>query len=330
MRNSLFILILTLFLNGCGNNNAEYIFNEGFIFGTTYHIKYENKEGDLHNEIKELLMSVNQSLSPFDTNSIIGRFNSGADNVLADSFFIDVFNKANEVYKLSDGAFDITIAPLVNLWGFGFEKHEVINDQIIDSLLQFVGMENIFIENDTIYRQKEGIILNASAIAKGYGVDVVAFLFKSRGINNFMIEIGGEVFAKGVNQKRKIWQIAVENPINQGEFEIIVPLDNKALATSGNYRNFNTIDGQKQGHIIDPRTGYPVQSSLLSASIIANNCMTADAFATACMVLGLEKSIELIEKTENVEGAFIYQIDENGTVGIKFTNGFPTVQNGFH
>ena len=337
MRLLLLTTVLILNFTGC-KNQREYIHNEGFIFGTVYNIKYESKNGDLHKEIKKLLFEVNKSLSPFDTSSIISRFNNGEDKVFADSFFVDVFNKSVEISNLTDGAFDITIAHLINLWGFGFEKYDTITHEIIDSLMQFTGMEKVYISDGIIKRKKDGIMLNASAIAKGYGVDVVANFLKQSGLKNFMVEIGGEISASGVNQKKNPWRIGIENPLKTDivepnnhkstknlenkEFKIIVKLSEKSMATSGNYNNFREINGKNYGHTIDPRTGYPVQPSFLSATIIASDCMTADAFATVCMVIGLEKSMELLEKTDNVEGLFIFEKEDTSEIDVAFTSGF--------
>lgn len=326
MRYLIFTSVLIFLTAGCGRKSNEYIHNKGFIFGTTYSLIYESPDSDLHDEIRLLLLSVSKSLSPFDTSSIISKFNKGEENVVADSFFIDVFTKAVEINQISNGTFDITVAPLVNAWGFGYEKYETVNENIIDSLLQFVGMQNVYIEDNIIKRKKNGISLNASAIAKGYGVDVVAKFLKSRGINNFMVEIGGEIITKGVNKEGNLWRIGVDKPVDNHvpenrEFMMILNISGKALATSGNYRNFFTKDGKKYGHTINPKTGYPIQLSILSASIIADDCMTADAYATVCMVIGLDESIKLIENTPNIEGCFIYETD-NGGLSIAYTSGF--------
>jgi thiamine biosynthesis lipoprotein len=259
--------------------------------------------------------------------SIISRFNNGDENVIADSLFVELFTQSVEINRITNGAFDITVAPLINAWGFGFKKTETISDEIIDSLMQYIGIENVYIENGIIKRKKEGIMLNASAIAKGYGVDVVAKLLKSNGINNYMVEIGGEITTSGINSKGTHWRIGIDKPVYEHspenrEFIMILQLSGKALATSGNYRNYFIKDGIKYGHIIDPSTGYPVQLSILSASIISNNCMTADAFATACMVLGLEKSLDLIENQPEIEACFIYQLHENEQFDVTYTSGF--------
>jgi len=322
----LFLTAIWIFLiAGCKNKPVEYFHNNGFIFGTVYNVVYDNSAGDLYDEIRQLLLAVNNSLSPFDEGTIISQFNRGEENVVADSYFIDVFTKAVEINRISDGAFDITLAPVINAWGFGFEKYDMVTDEIIDSLMQFTGMENVYIENNIIKRKKEGVTLNASAIAKGHAVDVVANFLRNRGVKNFMVDIGGEIATEGVNPNGNIWRIGIAKPIYEhenGEFMMILNLSGKALATSGNYRNFFIRDGKKYGHTIDPKTGRPVQLSILSASIIADDCMTADAYATVCMVIGIEASIALIESIPNIEGVLIYKLPDCETLSVVYTSGF--------
>ena len=319
-----FIVILCFIsCTGCRN----YIKNDGYVFGTMYQFTYEDTQGDLHVEISELLASFNNSLSTFNKNSLISRFNKGEDHVVADSFFINVFTKASEVNRISRGAFDITIAPIVNAWGFGFERYGTVTNELIDSLMQFVGMDHVEIKDGSICRKKDGVMLNVSAIAKGYGVDVVASFLKSRGIENYMVDIGGEIVAAGVNAKGREWQIGIDNPKDDTaykdlEYKLIVQLKGRALATSGNYRNFYIKDGRKYAHTIDPHTGYPVQHSLLSASILADDCMTADAYATTCMVIGLDEAMKLIESQPGIDACFIYQLTDTGILAIASTDGF--------
>lgn len=318
-------VVLALIMGSCTANNNPYIFNEGRIFGTYYHIVYDSGAGDKHDAIKELLASFNSSLSTYDSNSTISRFNRGMQNVVADPFFKRVLETAAVVSENTNGAFDMTVAPLVNAWGFGFRKMDQVTPQLIDSLIQFVGMQNVAIENGLVIAKRVGVMLDASAIAKGYGVDVVAALLKECGIKNYMVEIGGEVVTAGVNPKGAHWRVGIDKPVDDPlvvnrELQLIIQISGKALATSGNYRNFYEKNGKKYAHTIDPRTGYPVQHSLLSASIVANDCMTADAYATACMVMGLDESMALIESLTGIEGCFIYQTDS--IMSVEYTSGF--------
>jgi len=318
----LLIALSALFLfSGCQQNVYQH--NEGKIFGTYYHIVYASKV-DLEPEIKMVLDSFSHSLSTYDSISIISRINQNRE-FKTDSFFRTVFRRSEEVSLLTNDAFDITVAPLVNAWGFGFSKMEEISDHLIDSLLNFVGMDKVHLLNEMIQKDLSGVMLDASAIAKGYSADVVADCLKKRGVSNFMVEIGGEVVTSGLNPKQTKWKLGVDKPFDdpavlKRELEMVVALSGEALATSGNYRNFYMKGGKKYAHTIDPKTGYPVDHSLLSASIVATDCMSADAFATACMVLGVEKSMQLIESLPNLEGCFIFHTDSGNQVSM--TSGF--------
>lgn len=321
MRFLLFAFIVLLLFPSCQQNVYQH--NEGKVFGTYYHIVYASKV-DLESEIKLVLDSFSHSLSTYDSVSIISRINQNRE-FKTDSFFRTVFRRSEEISLLTDGAFDITVAPLVNVWGFGFSKMGDVNEHLIDSLRSFVGMNRVRLRNEVVQKDLPGIMLDASAIAKGYSADVVANYLKQKGVSNLMVEIGGEVATAGVNPKGSKWKLGVDKPYDdpavlKRELEMVVALSGEALATSGNYRNFYMKDGKKYAHTIDPKTGYPVDHSLLSASIVAKDCMSADAFATACMVLGVEKSMQLIESLPSLEGCFIFHTDSGNQVSM--TSGF--------
>ena len=277
--------------------------NEGLVFGTVYKITYQSQE-DLHQEIKQALQDVDNSLSPYNKNSIITRINHNEDTML-NKAFTDVFNLSQKISQETDGAFDITVAPLVNAWGFGF-KHALAMDSLkIDSILQFVGYNKIKIDNNKIIKQDERIMLDCSSIAKGYGVDAVSQLLKGKGIQNFMVDIGGEVVVKGKNPRMKQWRIGINKPIDDSlsvnqELQTILEVTDLGMATSGNYRKFYYKDGKKYAHTIDPRLGTPIQHNILSATVIAKDCTTADAYATAFMVMGLEKA-KVLSRTSGQE-----------------------------
>lgn len=320
------VVLAGMLISGCAPKKVGYIYNEGEVFGTFYHFTYDSLAGDQHEAILALLEAFNHSLSTYDSTSVISRFNRGETGVKADAWFRQVFETAKVISARSDGAFDMTVAPLVNAWGFGFNKMDQVTPGVIDSLRQLVGMDYVTIDSQGfIVSEKPGLMLDASAIAKGYGVDVVAGFLQSKGVENFLVEIGGELATAGVNPRGNPWRVGIDKPVDDPlvanrELQFVVQLSGKAMATSGNYRNFYVKDGKKFAHTIDPRTGYPVEHSLLSATIVAGNCMTADAYATACMVLGLEKSKALIEPLSGVEACFIYQ---NGdSLSISFTSGF--------
>lgn len=305
----LFILI-AIQLVSC--QKQAYIKNAGNVFGTTYHFTYESPKGNnFEPELIAELQKFNKSLSTYDKNSIISRINQNDSTVVLDDYFITCWNKAVEISKITNGAFDMTVAPVVNAWGFGFEETVKADSIKIDSLMQYVGYKKIHLLNNKISKKHPETMLDASAIAKGYGVDVAADLLELKGITNYMVEIGGEVRAKGENAKGNYWRIGIDKPIDDPmainrQLQAVVNINNKSLATSGNYRQFYEKDGIKYAHTINPKTGYPALSNLLSATVLANDCMTADAFATAFMVLGIEKSINLSTKLNEIEVYFIY------------------------
>ena len=309
----IFLIVGTIYIL---RNKEPYNNNRGEVFGTYYNITYQSDK-ELHQEIKEVLAKVNTSLSPFNKNSIITAVNNNRE-VILDSMFIKVFSLAQEISEKTAGAFDITVAPLVNAWGFGFKKGLPIDSTSIDSLRNLVGYNKVSLVDGEIKKQNPNIMLDCSAIAKGYGCDVVATMFEKHGIENYMIEIGGEVVAKGNNAGGKRWSIGINKPIDDpsasnNELFGIVKLDRKGMATSGNYRNFRYENGKKVAHTIDPRTGYPVAHTLLSATVIADNCATADAYATSFMVMGLDKAMEICSRENDIEAYFIYA-DENGSL----------------
>ncbi|MDO4159782.1 MAG: FAD:protein FMN transferase [Prevotellaceae bacterium] len=305
----LFFLIIGTIIIVRQQRNTPYQHNTGFVFGTVYNITYQSDK-NLQKEIETELKKVDNSLSPFNESSIISKVNRN-ENVKVDAMFAEVFKLSEEISKETDGAFDITVAPLVNLWGFGFKHEQTPGKHTIDSLKQIIGYEKISLANDKVIKKDKRIMLDCSAIAKGYGSDVVARLFKSKGIENFMIEIGGEIVTSGISDKRLPWKIGVTKPTDDSlntnqELQTILNVTNKAMATSGNYRNFYYKNGKKYAHTIDPKTGYPVQHSILSSTVLARNCAMADAYATAFMVMGLEKAKAVLEKHPELMAYFIY------------------------
>ena len=228
---------------------------------------------------------------------------------------LTVFNKAMEISRETDGAFDITVAPLVNAWGFGFKNGSQPNRQQVDSLRRLIGYEKVTLKDDRIVKQSPDIMLDCSAIAKGYGSDVVARFLQQQGVKNFMVEIGGEVVTSGVNPQRLPWRIGVTKPTDdtlsiKGEIQSVLNVTDLAMATSGNYRNFYYKGGKKYAHTIDPKTGYPVQHSLLSATVLAKDCATADAYATSFMVLGIDGAKKVLEHHPELMAYFIYADDK--------------------
>lgn len=306
------VLFLVVFLSTstirrCGKNTYRY--DEGLIFGTFYHITYKYPES-LSEEIKNRLLQFDASLSPFNDTSIISRVNRN-EPVETDRWFEHVFNASQRIYTRTGGTFDPTVSPLVNAWGFGFKKGVIPDSVQVDSLLRQVGMNKLALENHRVLKSDTCVTLNFSAIAKGYACDVIGQLLTDKGIDDFMVEIGGEVFARGKNPEGKMWRVGVNRPTiadgEAGTIEEIVQITDAGLATSGNYRNYRMVDGKRIAHTIDPVTGYPVQHTLLSATVMAPDCMTADAYATAFMVMGLERSKALVDSLPGVEALFLYQ-----------------------
>ena len=292
-----------------------YQHNKGFIFGTVYNITYQSDK-NLEKEIIRELDKVDASLSPFNEKSIISKINRNEEAVV-DNYFYDVFNLAMQISEDTNGAFDITVAPIVNAWGFGFKSGSSPTSQYIDSLKQFIGYKKVRINKDKhVVKQDERIMLDCSAIAKGYGSDVVARLFNAKGIKNYMIEIGGEIVASGLSDKRLPWKIGITKPSEDSlgtsnELQTILNITDCAMATSGNYRNFYYKNGKRYAHTIDPRTGYPIQHNILYATVIAKSCAQADAYATSFMVLGLEEAKKILERHPQLLAYLIYTNKDN-------------------
>ena len=301
--------------------SMPYQHNKGFIFGTVYNITYQSNE-DLQPQIEAELKKVNQTFSTFEANSLISQINQNKP-VKVNEMFREVFTLAESISKETDGAFDITVAPMVNMWGFGFKTGQHPSKQAIDSLHQVVGYHKLKLVGNTIQKTDKRVMLDCSAIAKGYGSDIVARFLRRNGIKNFMVEIGGEIVTMGNSEQRLPWKIGVTKPtddsvkVNQ-EIQTVLNVTDKAMATSGNYRNFYYKGGKKYAHTIDPKTGYPVQHSLLSATVLAKNCATADAYATSFMVMGIEKARKLLERHPELMAYFIYS-DAKGNLQVWYS-----------
>lgn len=290
-------------------NTMPYQHNTGQIFGTTYHITYQSDK-DLHREILQRLQLVDQTFSTFNDESIISKINRN-EPVKLNQMSIEVFDLAKTVSKDTHGAFDITVAPLVNVWGFGFKSGTPPTKAVIDSLRHLTGYEKVKLIGSKVRKQDPRIMLDCSAIAKGYGSDVVAQYLRSRDVENFMIEIGGEIVVQGNSDKRLPWKIGVTKPTDDStqvnnELQTVLNVTNTAMATSGNYRRFYYKNGKKYAHTIDPKTGYPVQHNILSATVLANTCAKADAYATSFMVLGLEKTQQVLQHHPDLMVYLIY------------------------
>ncbi|MBE7442116.1 MAG: FAD:protein FMN transferase [Flavobacteriales bacterium] len=296
----------------CSNEKKSSLISiEGEAQGTTYHIAYINSNGvNYQRAIDSLLIEIDKSLSTYHKTSIITKFNQADSLVEIDEMFTDVFNLSKQVYQESEGAFNPTVAHLVNAWGFGFKNIENTDSSTIDSLLKFVDFDAISIIDNKVVKTNKNLMLDFNAIAQGYSVDVIADFLANQGIENYMVEIGGEVKVKGKNDKNKLWRIGIDKPVeNETErtLEAVVNLNNQSLATSGNYRKFYEKDGAKYSHTLNPKTGYPVRHSLLSATVITDNCALADAYATVFMVVGIEKAKEILAKNNKIKAVLIFE-----------------------
>ena len=310
-------------------HSAPFQKDEGMVFGTVYHVSYQSTD-NYKKEIEKELKKVDEALSMFNPQSVISKVNNG-ESAIPDNetgkMFLEVVRMALGISDETNGAFDITVAPLVNAWGFGFKNGIMPTDRQVDSIRAFVGYKQLTLQTKasgtSITKKDARTMLDCSAIAKGYGCDVVARLLRKKGVTNYMIEIGGEVVTRGINDQRLPWRIGVIKPTDDSlstnpEILTILNVTDKAMATSGNYRNFYYKNGRKYAHTIDPKTGKPVQHNILSSTVLANNCATADAYATSFMVMGLEGAKSILENHPELMAYFIYS-DEHGNNAVWYS-----------
>lgn len=314
------VLLITVFLVWYYRNSGEgtnYWQFSGTTMGTTYNISYVGGEvSGIKEKIDSLLIDFNQVVSTYEPESDISRFNRSDSFKINKTFMLPLLQESKRIFDLTNGSFDPTVMPLVDHWGFGPGEKGESDSLVIDSLMHFIGYNLIDFDENTMKKKVSGVELDFSAIAKGYGVDLVAEYLKSAGIENFFIEIGGEVRVFGKNKDGNNWKIGITHPLsNNGNIDLygILEVENQSVATSGNYFNYYIENGVRYSHTIDPSTGYPITQKILSASIITADCMTADALATAAMVMGHDKSIKLIENNAEIEGILLFS-NENGEV----------------
>lgn len=321
----LLVLIVGTVLIVRGQAKTPYQRNEGFVFGTVYHVTYQY-EGDLQPEIEKELKQVDQVFSMFNTHSEVARFNRDG-RIAMSKMFGEVYQLAADVNRETGGAFDITVAPLVNAWGFGFKHQQMPDRKQVEQLRSHVGMDKLAVRRlakgrTELVRRDAQTMLDFSAIAKGYGCSAVSRLLRGKGVTNFMVEIGGEVVTSGINEQRLPWRIGVTKPADDslstgGEIQTVLNVTDMAMATSGNYRNFYYKGGKKYAHTIDPKTGYPVQHNILSSTVLAKDCATADAYATAFMVLGLDGARRVLERHPELMAYFIF--DNHGKMDVWYS-----------
>ena len=305
----------------------EYINNTGETQGTTYSITYQQpKEVDLHDKIEKRLHEFDLSLSTYVPQSVISRINQNDPTIQTDADFEYMFKIAKQVSEHTNGAFDITVGPLVKAWGFGFGNSDHSKIPKVKEILPLVGFRKVRIENHKLIKDDPRILIDANALAQGQSSDIIAKLLENNGCKNYMVEIGGEIVCKGKNPKGLNWRIGIDKPIDDStstinEIQTILSISNCALTTSGNYRKFYYLNGKKYAHEIDPRNGYPVVHNLLSATVIAPTCIQADAYATAFMVIGVDSTLKVCKSIPNMECYLIYTDKENKNQVI-YTEGF--------
>ena len=306
-----------MFLASCRNSDPGFSSFNGFAQGTTYSVVFENSERinltDLRSEVENILHDFDMSLSLYQDSSILSRVNRN-ENLKLDTYFIEAFSLSKKLSGMTGGAFDLTVGPLVKAWGFGPDAVKNFTESKRDSLISLVGMDKVEIRDGMLYKSDIRISLDFNAIAQGYSVDVICRYFDSLGMKRYLVEIGGEVRVRG-DKRGVLWRIGIDRPVDNNmspgeDLQAIISLKDRALATSGNYRKFYVENGIKYSHTIDPKTGYPAKNQLLSATIVAGDCATADAVATACMVMGKEKAVDFLNLHNELDAYLIYSDDQ--------------------
>jgi len=312
----LLFLTVDVFLVGCKQSKNKYIHLQGNAQGTTFSIKYESKgEKDYSAEIDSIFNVVNLSLSTYHPQSIISKLNKGDSTVIVDKHFAKVFDQSMQIYAETNGLFDPTVGVLVNAYGFGPQKVDSLNETKRADLMQYVGYNKVSLQNGHLVKEQKETILDFNAIAQGYTVDLIGDFLKRKNCANYMVEIGGEVKAVGINPEGKLWSVGIQNPETSKEnaLETILYLKDKSIATSGNYRKFKVDkNGKKFVHTINPLSGKNEPNNILSATVLTTkDCAFADAYATSLMVMGFENSLEFLKKHPELE-VFLVYVDNDG------------------
>lgn len=312
----LFVILAFIFAMTSCRKKPVYSNFTGFAQGTTYSMVFENpgkfNANNIQTDVEKILHDFDMSLSLYQDSSVLSKINRNETSV-PDTFFTEVFKRSKEISKLTDGAFDVTVGPLVKAWGFGPDENKQFTDSKRDSLLKLVGIEKVNLRSGILIKSDPGISLDFNAIAQGYSVDIISHYFDIMDINSYLIEIGGEVRVKG-DKGGAMWRIGIDKPVDNNlipgnDLQAVIELKDRSLATSGNYRKFYVENGIKYSHTIDPKTGYPAKNQLLSATVLASDCTTADGVATACMVMGKDKTIEFLGLHPEFEAYLIYSDD---------------------
>lgn len=310
------IFCLIIGLTASCDTSKPYRTVQGMVWNTLYHITYSSNV-PLDDSIQKVMKDVENSLSVFSDSSLVSRVNRG-DSVVVDSMFLRVFIESQRINRLSAGAFDPTVGPLIELWGFGRNKSidEAPDDSAIDSVMRTIGIDGCHLAGDTLIKKTPVTKFNFSAIAKGYGCDMIGRMMERNGVDSYMIEIGGEIALNGRSPHGGSWRIMVDAPIESNDSLIheqmaVIEVDSCGIATSGNYRNYHVVDGTTMGHTIDPFTGHPAVTTILSVTVIAPECLTADALATACMIMPLTEARKMIEAIPGASALFVTSAVDN-------------------
>jgi len=318
IKNTLLTLVTYSLLLSCEPKKEQFVSLNGNVFGTTFLIKYKDpKHRNFKHQITTIFNEFNNSMSTYHKNSTISQLNNGAQTIEVNSYFESVFLLSKNVFQKTNGYFDPTIGKMVNAWGFGPKKLKTTpNYKQIDSLMQYIGFDKVSLNHHIIFKKHPETILDFNAIAKGYGVDLVGLFLEKNNITNYLVEIGGEIRARGKNPNNKFWSVGIEEPNFDGtrSLQKVITLNNQSIATSGNYRKYkiDSITGKKYAHTLNPKTGYPAKTNLLSTSVISQNtCGEADAYATAFMAMGFNKAKEVALKIPELKVIFIYSEETN-------------------
>ena len=310
------ISFLSLLLISCNVDSSNYKRIQGDAFGTTYQVivESESNSSKIKQSIDSIFEVVNNSMSTYRSNSIISKVNESQNPVKVDSHFIEVFKKSKDIWKLSNGYFDPTAGSIVNLYGMGpNNKIQSINEYKIDSVMQYVGLDKVYLnQQNFIVKTDENVYIDFNAIAKGYSVDLIKDLLININSNNFLIEVGGELITMGVNEKNKKWKVAIQNPVDLNSYYSEITLDGMSLATSGNYRKFriDSETGVRYAHIVNPINGQSMSNNILSASVIANSCIEADAWATSLMLMDPMEAVEIINNIVDIEVLILNAVND--------------------
>ena len=310
------ISFLSLLLISCNVDSSNYKRIQGDAFGTTYQVivQSESNSSKIKQSIDSIFEVVNNSMSTYRSNSIISKVNQSQNPVKVDSHFIEVFEKSKDIWKLSNGYFDPTAGSIVNLYGMGpNNKIQSINEYKIDSVMQYVGLDKVYLnQQNFIVKTDENVYIDFNAIAKGYSVDLIKDLLININSNNFLIEVGGELITMGVNEKNKKWKVAIQNPVDLNSYYSEITLDEMSLATSGNYRKFriDSETGVRYAHIVNPINGQSMSNNILSASVIANSCIEADAWATSLMLMDPMEAVEIINNIVDIEVLILTAVND--------------------